>query len=204
MRVLFLVNTEEPHPDKKGYSAFHNKIKKWAKAKRITVDTLSFGELVFSLSRSNMEILSPFSGARLRDYDLVVFRNVRDYLSKAREVAQFLKYADIPYIDTRVNPMINSKYSSQVAYSKLGLPYIPSHYGSSDALLAAVKNGYIKLTYPVVIKDAQGSKGSNNFLIHDFIPPPENPGLLSPGMNGITRTRTDACICPSSFGMLGA
>ena len=37
-----------------------------------------------------------------------------------------------------------------------------------------------------------------------FIPPPENPGLLSPGMNGITRTRTDACICPSSFGMLGA
>lgn len=164
-KILFLVNTDEPHPERHGYSTFHQTVERWAQAKHITVDTLSLSELVFTLDDSKMNVISAFTGKHVGDYDLVVFKNVRDYLSTAREVAHYLEYANIPYVDARVQPMINSKHSSQVIYSKIGLPYIPSHYGYGAALLEAIKKDRITLEYPVVVKDAQGSKGANNFLV---------------------------------------
>lgn len=127
------------------------------------------GELVsltFECSDYDSKVYDRARGWSLSDFDLVVFRIIREELARASASASYLIANNIPYIDTQVQPRGRSKYAAAVLRQAAGLSAIPTVHGSRTTLIEMVESGELPFGYPLVIKDNNGKKGRFNFIAH--------------------------------------
>ena len=164
-RILALIAERTSIADKNWY-LFHDLLSEELKnTANVTMGELK--TLVFEMGDEGMRVYDPKYGFDLADFDLVVFKSIRQQYGRIAACASYLQEKNIPYIDTRIQPGPWSKYSAQAMHREAGLPVIPAVFSSNDVLIERIKSGALPFAYPTIIKDVNGNKGKFNFIAYD-------------------------------------
>lgn len=121
-------------------------------------------DLVFELNDERDDVYDRERRFSLGDFDLVVFRFIRDEHARAAACASYLQGHAIPYIDSHIHPSARSKYSAEAVRRSAGLRVIPSVFSSNRHLVSLIEAGELPFGYPIIIKDVNGRKGKLNYL----------------------------------------
>lgn len=122
--------------------------------------------LVYEMTDDTMRVYDPERGFDLADFDLVVFKSIKQQYARTAACASYLQEKGVAYIDTRVQPGPWSKYSAQALHRASGLPVIPTVFSSNEGLIRQIESNSLPFSYPVIIKDVLGNKGKFNFIAH--------------------------------------
>lgn len=177
-RILALIAERVGEHDK-NWGLFHDLLSsEMAGSAEVTMGELK--TLVFETSDQGARIYDPVYGFDMSEFDLVVFKSIRQQYGRIAACASYLQEKSIPYVDTRVQPGAWTKYSAQAMHHAAGLPVIPAVFSSTECLIGCIEDDRLPFSYPIIIKDVNGNKGKFNFIARN---PSEAVAILSSHMD---------------------
>lgn len=159
-QVLMIFNRHIPSVDKfaKSLENYSNKLK---------VTSITYEDLCFTISETGNRITLIDSGRDVADFDLIYFKTSTHFKGIAATVANYLQKRNVPFIDQALQHFPgSSKLYQYVILTDNDIPVprsifmLPAHLEQSYDLLKQ------DLGLPFILKDIQGNKGENNFLIN--------------------------------------
>lgn len=124
-------------------------------------------DFTYVLSDDGQDIYDRSRGFALDDFDLVVFRIIRQEYARAGSCALLLQKKSIPYVDTAIQPRHNSKYAAAAIRQTEGFNTIMTVYARGSELAYMAEEDMLPMPYPVIVKDVNGRKGQSNFVAED-------------------------------------
>lgn len=128
-----------------------------------TIENCEITELAYELSPEFIKIYHPVKGFDLKNFDLVIIRNVGTCYEEAQAIAVYCKRHGIEYTDKYLNrPLLDSKMSTSFMLWVNGVKNTPHFlYASKNEMMRRFKDFGPK----AVVKDNKGSKGRLNFVV---------------------------------------
>ncbi|MCA9309257.1 hypothetical protein KC973_02675 [Candidatus Saccharibacteria bacterium] len=140
----------------------------------VTAHTVYLKDIVFYISNSNIKIWDSKSGKDLKDFDAVLMTNWFSHASIRKDMALTLAL----YFDHHRVPQFNSEALHTRSTSKLSQMMLAALNNISmpatvfslsfKTLINAAKSGDVIADLPVVLKDAQASRGNANYLLKSW------------------------------------
>lgn len=167
MRVVFLTNNKSGRDSLKSRADLESFSSELEKALgdnyEITVEVAR--NLQFSVFDNRVSVSSEKLGD-LRYVDLVVFRNASHYISIATALSVYLTFHNVRMVNNPKHNIAFDKLTQMVAYSLNNVP-VPDSYFRGDVamLLEDIKRISWKSENYVIVKDINGIKGNNNYLL---------------------------------------
>ena len=160
-RVLFLVaNHTEAN---EGFADFTKR------QEGIEVNTVAYEDLIFKMGGDGNSIVIAASGEDVADFGLVYFgvSRVKGRYYVAASIAQYLENRHVDFIDQIVNQCPETaKIYQYVTLSDASVPIPKTLFMLPTRLRTSFERLVAELGLPFVLKDVQGAKGANNFLIN--------------------------------------
>lgn len=165
-KILVLVH-QKTSPTDKNWTFFKNAVINALDDDFYEVTMGALCDLTYELSDHEHKIYDSKRGFSLTDFDLVVFRIIRQEFARAASCASLLIEKGIPYIDSSIQPSSRSKYSAAAIRREAGFNTISSVYSNNLILGEMVNSDHLPVSYPIVLKDVNGRKGMFNFIAND-------------------------------------
>ena len=148
------------------FAGFVKNVNKYAGNDNLAVQG-SLKNLIFEIKDSKLKITEAMSGKDLRDFKAIYVRRLK---SKTQEKVTAVAIAadawDIKVINSEnTNLQSFSKLTELVALSLKGLPIPDTIIAAKSEVKSMLKEGKFWLPFPLIMKDANGSIGSRNYLI---------------------------------------
>ncbi|NLA43091.1 hypothetical protein GX865_02975 [Candidatus Saccharibacteria bacterium] len=127
------------------------------------IELCDISELFFELSDDRLSIYHPQKKFDVRDFDLVIIRNVGVYVYEAHAISQYCDYFNITYTDTYLNRLLlDSKLSTQFLLWCSGIKNWPhTMYGPVDEMVKRFE----EFNGRAVLKANDGSRGHFNYVV---------------------------------------
>ncbi len=124
-------------------------------------------ELEFLIRNNILTIYDPLNKRDISDYDLVFFRLWQRQYERATAAALYLKYKGNKFFDSEVHSKRSmTKLTDLVKLAVAGIP-VPNTYYSTPKHMIKFINSDKNFGFPMVVKDINGTRGSNNFLANN-------------------------------------
>jgi len=148
------------------FAGFVNSVNKHSKGGDIAVQG-SLKNLVFEIKNSNLTITESLSGKELRNFKAVYIRRLKSKTQeKVTAVAVAAKAWGIDVINSEnTNLQSFSKVTELVALALAGLPVPDTIIAARPEVKRMLKKKTWSLPFPLIMKDANGSIGSRNYLV---------------------------------------
>lgn len=161
-RILILIHQKAKRRPDPNWEDFQAKLAPHLARATVTMGALT--DLVFDISPQGLNIYDPERQFKLADFDLVVFRIIRQNWARVSTCCSLLQSLKIPYVDQQYQPRPISKYASEAMRLLAGLPVIHTVFARHDQLIDLFRNNP-PFDWPCIVKDANGRKGRVNFLV---------------------------------------
>jgi RimK family alpha-L-glutamate ligase len=127
----------------------------------------SLKNLVFEIKSSKLKITESMSGRDLRDFKAVYIRRLKSKTQeKVTAVGVAAKAWGLDVVNSEnTNLQSFSKLTELVALSLAGLPVPDTVIAARSEVKSKLKDGSWPLPFPLIMKDANGSIGSRNYLV---------------------------------------
>jgi len=132
----------------------------------IRVDSACFEDLLFSMSEEGCDVVNTNNNASLTEYNIVYLRYWGNTQGHAIAVTHFCRQKDIPFVDkeayrqgsfNKITQYINL-FEAQVAFPRTLI-------ADGEQLLARyIEHSFV---FPLIIKSISGTRGKDNYLVHD-------------------------------------
>jgi RimK family alpha-L-glutamate ligase len=148
------------------FAGFVKSVNKYAENDNLAVQG-SLKNLIFEIKDSKLKITEAISGRDLRDFKAIYVRRLK---SKTQEKVTAVAIAadawGIKVVNSEnTNLQSFSKLTELVALSLKGLPIPDTIIAAKSEVKSILKEGKFWLPFPLIMKDANGSIGSRNYLI---------------------------------------
>ena len=137
-----------------------------ANAVDLEVDTATYDELLFTMSNEMTTIKLANRESTVADYDIVYMRRISENSSEAMAVGKYCLAQAIPAIDEETvnRPGSMTKLTQYMQFAQAAVSIPKTLYSSSQSVLCdALKAG--ELSFPLILKSANGSRGEDNYLV---------------------------------------
>ncbi len=138
--------------------AIHQKI-----GGKLTVDMTSLNNLVFDISNDECAVMDMLSGKNIDEYDSVVIRNVGKTPELGITLANYLAMKKISFTDSYLETRGAGKLACAMLRRRYDIPTPRTIYTSVKHFGNYIDTG--ALNFPFVLKEDNGKKGRNNYLI---------------------------------------
>ncbi len=127
----------------------------------------SLKNLVFEIKNSELKITESMSGRDLKDFKAVYIRRLKSKTQeKVTAVGVAAKAWNLEVINSEnTNLQSFSKLTELVALSLAGLPVPDTIIAARSEVKSKLRDGSWFLPFPLIMKDANGSIGSRNYLV---------------------------------------
>lgn len=165
-RVL-IVFTERRSDTSTWFGGFVKRLQKRPGLDGINIDYVALEDLIFEIKDDYATVYDVRTNGYIEDYTWVYFKRWMSMPDEAAALAIFLRAKGIPFADESViNKNDGSKLVSQFRFWANGVPVADTIHVSpaytKEALLMT------NISYPLVIKDANGQKGNLNFIANNL------------------------------------
>lgn len=140
----------------------------------VTAHTVYLKDIVFYISNSNIKIWDSKSGRDLKDFDAVLMTNWFSHASIRKDMALtlalYFDYHRVPQFNSEALHTRSTSKLSQMMLAALNNISMPATVFSLSfkALIDTVKSRDVIADLPVVLKDAQASRGNANYLLKSW------------------------------------
>lgn len=147
--------------------AFYERVNNNLLANNISVDIVKFKDLRFDIIGKSVEVF--IKDTPISNYSLVYIKNYKTALDQALAVANFCRYASIPFIEEELfeTCLSISKLSEIIKLKTQRLPVIDSVISSNSYHIKSLDRYKKLFGFPLVIKDAFSDRGKNNYIVHN-------------------------------------
>ena len=151
----------------KDVDAFYERVNNNLLENNIVVDIAKFKDLRFEIIDESIEVF--IKDMPISDYSLVYIKNYKIALDQALAVANFCRYASIPFIEEELldTSLSLSKLSEMVKLKTQRLPIIDSIISSTSYHIKSIDRYNKLFGFPLIIKDAFSDRGKNNYIVHN-------------------------------------
>ncbi len=159
-RVLMLVTAK---------NAANKQFVESLKSKGIEIEQATFNQLVFNLGGEGNRITISTTGEDLSDFGLVYFRTskIKGQSNVAAAIALYLSNRNAPYIDRAVGLCSDpDKLFQYIGLSDNGVNIPVGVFMLPNLLKDSYERLVADLGSPFILKDTQGNRGENNYLIN--------------------------------------
>jgi RimK family alpha-L-glutamate ligase len=148
------------------FAGFVGSVNKYSESGDIAVQG-SLKNLVFEVKDSELKITESMSGRDLKDFKAIYIRRLKAKTQeKVTAVAIAAKVWGIKVVNSEnANLQSFSKLTELVALSLNNIPVPDTIIAAKAEVKKMLKNGDFWLPFPLIMKDANGSIGSRNYLI---------------------------------------
>jgi len=169
-KEVLLVFSYETYPNGKQLYTHHADIlnKVQGVAQDVVFTTGYLHDMRFIYDGQKLAVIEPRSGRDIADFDLVFFQKWMVLPQFALAAAEYLDAEGTPFMSSEVlrqNPI--SKLAEMPLLVQAGLPIPKTVSAPLSAIKAMLDEGTLPFKLPCIVKDIAGSRGSNNYLIHD-------------------------------------
>lgn len=127
----------------------------------------AFSDLAYFADGKKSRIWHVEKGYDISEFDLVVFRRVGDEIEKGIAAAHYLNSLNVPFIDEYLLTQGKGKLAGAFMRVANGIPVPKTFYASEDGYKRIFSDSPV-FEYPFVLKADNGSKGRDNYLVHDY------------------------------------
>jgi glutathione synthase/RimK-type ligase-like ATP-grasp enzyme len=131
------------------------------------VSYATYSDLHFAVLKQTPVVFDAKNGRNMEDYSFVHFKNWQYELELASVLAGYLDHHHVPFANTEVNNHLHfNKLSQMFTLAFAGIPVPETIYGHpvTERTLAFLHE---HLTFPMIVKAVDASRGDNNYLIRD-------------------------------------
>jgi len=166
--LVIFVFSKEGSPTSTRYGGFAKRLQKAGALKEADVETVALENLLFSVNEAGeADVIDAVSGRSLGDAALVYMKSRWGLPEEASALATFLFYRGVPFMDTSALGSVISKVATVFRLWGNSVPVPLTLYARRhDHLLNLLKTRQDELGERFILKDAQGAKGKNNFLVN--------------------------------------
>jgi glutathione synthase/RimK-type ligase-like ATP-grasp enzyme len=135
----------------------------------LEIDRIAYEDLEFRLGGSGNHIRVASTGTDIADYSLVYFRTatVSGHHDVAAAIAQYLSDRRVDFIDRTVAASVDlEKIYQYTVLTDNGVSIPPTIFRLPHKLAQEYEKLVAELGLPFVLKDSNGKRGQNNFLIN--------------------------------------
>jgi glutathione synthase/RimK-type ligase-like ATP-grasp enzyme len=163
-KILLLVPNVQTRPGHMNWISLRDLLRIKTKAD-VVYEMSALDHLCFVLDGDEAFIYDRGQSYELSDFDLIVFRTIGKLDELAISIAAYCRKKYIPYIDTYISTTGRAKLGCAFVRWEHDLPVPATLYGPAQDVAALIKERHWQ--WPLVVKDDNGKKGRNNYLIHD-------------------------------------
>ena len=138
---------------------------------QIEIEFTTYTDILAKISQDKISFIDLKSGRDLKDFAFVQFKNWHGNLEYASTIARYLRDNNVPFANPEVAIDINiGKISQAYVFAKSGLPTPYTVFLMVDRLRNFDESDLERygLRLPLIMKQVDGSRGDNNFLIRDI------------------------------------
>ena len=161
-KVLF-VFTQRRSEASTWFGGFERRLQKRPGLQGIEFEHVALEDLVFEIHDNTAAVTDVRTGRPVEGFTWAYYKRWMSMPDEAAALALFLRARGIPFADEAViNKNDGTKLVSQFRFWAAGIPVADTLYSAKQHVAWALD--HTALSYPLVIKDAQGQKGKLNFL----------------------------------------
>lgn len=139
--------------------------------KNVNFKFISLEDLEFLIDESGIKVQIAKSAQDIAEFDLVYFRVILKNQDLAAATAQYLHYKGVPFTDRAIlfyHQSVN-KLHQQIVLKNAGVNVPKAMYVSREKISGSYKRFVQQLGSPFILKDIDGQKSRNNFLISNKV-----------------------------------
>lgn len=166
--LIVFAFSRQGSPSSTRYGGFARKLQKTGKFKDHDLLTVALENLIFVVrDDKSADVIDPVSGISLSKADFLYFKSRAQALGEADALAHFLQSRGIPFMDSRVLTIGDSKISTVFKLWADNIRVPETIYSRNQKnMLDYIRTNRIFAGEDFVVKDIYGSKGKNNFLVN--------------------------------------
>lgn len=136
----------------------------------VTVCYTTYRDLEYTIQNGRLSIYDCLNDLELSQVNFVHFKNWQYETGEAPVVANYLKQLGIPFLNSEVAvPIAPGKLAQMFVLGAASLPVPDTFFASKRRLIERFQNNDLPkgYSYPLILKDNDGSRGHDNHLIQD-------------------------------------
>lgn len=165
--LVVFIFSHQGSPTSTRYGGFAKRLQKVGGLRDVEVLTVALENLLFVINEGGeADVIDAVSQRSLGDAALVYMKSRWGLPEEASVLANFLFYRGVPFMDTSALGTVMSKVATIFQLWGNGVPVPFTVYARRhDHLLELIRRNHKELGQRFILKDAQGAKGKNNFLV---------------------------------------